>query len=189
MRVTTSLALGAAMIGSALLASPLQTGTEADIGLINGERILEGSNIGRQARERLESAASTWQERIQTATEELDRLTTQREEQALTLNDQALQQLNTDIEEKQVQLQRLNDDARRELQRLEQQVTAQVNQQLGPMVERFAEQQGLEMIFDSSRTAGLLYFANSRDVTDDFLALVNAQGQGDEGGGEQQRRE
>jgi Skp family chaperone for outer membrane proteins len=68
----------------------------------------------------------------------------------------------------------MNDDARRELTRLEQQITLDVNSQLGPLVERFAEDNGIEVIFDGARLQGVLYVDQAVDVTDDFLAIVNA---------------
>ena len=173
MKVTTSFLLGAALVASGVLAAP-QAGQSPTIALINGDRILEGSNIGRQARERLETAAGQWQERINAVQQELEGMTRQRQEQALTLNDTALARLNQDIEERQVTAERMNDDARRELARMEQQVTLDVNAQLGPMVERFATDRGYDLILDTSRTQGMLFFALPLDVTDDFLAMVNA---------------
>ena len=92
----------------------------------------------------------------------------------MTLNEAALARMNQDIEEKQVRLERLNDDARRELQRLEQQITLDVNTQLGPLVERFAVDRGVDLILDSARMQGVLYYNTGRDLTDDFLAMVNS---------------
>ena len=174
MKTTTSLMLSTAILTSGWLAAAPQTaGTDA-IAFINGDRVLEGSSIGQQARERLDAAAANWQQQIGTAQQELDALQRNRSEQALTLNESALARLNQDIEEKTVQIQRLNDDARRELTRLEQQVTLDVNSQLGPLVERFATDRGVDVIFDGARLQGVLFVDESQDLTDEFLQLVNA---------------
>lgn len=175
MKTTSTFVLAAAVAASGWMVAAPQAGS-ASIAIVNGDQVLESSNVGQQARTQLESAATQWQTRIQTAQQELQALTQRRQEQALTLNETALARLNQDIEEKQVEIQRLNDDANRELQRLQQQITVQVNQQLGPLVEQFAAQQQLDLIFDSSNMAGLLYFSNARDMTDQFLTMVNAQG-------------
>lgn len=174
MKVSTTLVLTAALVGSSLLAATPQTTESTSVVVINGDRVLEGSNIGRQARERLEAAAAVWEERVDAVNAELSTLTRQRQDQALSLNEAALLRLNQDIEERQVQLQRLNDDARRELARLEQQVTVDVNTRLGPLIDQFASERNLDLILDSARMQGLLYFKSSRDLTDDFLALVNS---------------
>ena len=57
---------------------------------------------------------------------------------------------------------------------MEQQVTLDVNSQLGPLVDRFAADNGLEVIFDGARLQGVLFVDEGLDMTDDFLALVNA---------------
>lgn len=186
MKSTTTFLLGAALATSGWLVTAPQATGPATVAIINGDRVLEGSNVGRQARDQLESRASDWQSRIDSASQELQQMQQRRQEQALTLNDEALSRLNSDIEEKTVEIQRMNDDARRELSRLEQQMTLQVNQQLGPLVEQFASGRSIDLIFDSSRASGLLYFSNTRDVTDDFLALVN---QSDGGAGDQQQQQ
>ncbi len=174
MKTASTFVLGAAMFASTMFAATPQAGSAESFAFINGDRVLTSSNIGTAARQTLEASASQWTERITALTTELDTMQRQRQEQALTLNDTALARLNQDIEERTVQLQRMNDDAQRDLQRLEQQITLDVNSQLGPLVEQFAAERGYDMIFDTARLQGILYFSPSKDVTEDFMALVDA---------------
>jgi len=176
MRTASTFVLGAAMFASTMFAAVPQTTEPASVAFINGDLVLETSSIGQEARQQLEASATQWQERLQALNTELETLNRQRQEQALTLNEAALARLNQDIEEKSVQLERLNDDARRDLQRLEQQITLDVNAQLGPLVERFAADQGYDIIFDSARLQGILYFSPAKDVSNELLSLVNAGG-------------
>jgi Skp family chaperone for outer membrane proteins len=178
MKTTSTFALGAAMFATTMFAAPSQAGSGANFAFINGDRVLEASAIGTVARQTLEASAAQWMESIAALTTDLDALQRQRQEQALTLNDAALARLGQDIEEKGVQLERLNDDARRDLARLEQQITIDVNSQLGPIVERFAIERGYDMIFDTARLQGILYFAPSKDATEAFMELVNASIEG-----------
>lgn len=166
--LTTALLIAPAVAGAAV-AQETQT-----IAVIDGDRVLTESTIGRNARERIEASANSWQERVNAVRQELDGLNRQRQEGALTLNEDALTSLNFQIEDKSVEIQGLQDDARRELARLEQQVTTDVNQRLGPLVEQLAAQGDYDIIIDASRLVGLLYFSQTIDVTDAFLALVNA---------------
>lgn len=174
MKVSMSLLLGATMVASSILAAAPQKSVPLAFAIINGDRVLENSNIGRQAREQIEAGAAVWQERVGVLSTALETLTRQRQEQALTINDAALARMNREIEEKSVELDRLNDDARRELARLEQQVTLDVNVQLGPLVDRFAADRRFDLILDSARMQGMLYFDPSHDLTEDFLAMVNS---------------
>jgi Skp family chaperone for outer membrane proteins len=175
MKTASTFVIGAAMFASTMFAAVPQATTGSSFAFINGDRVLETSVIGQGAREKLEASAGQWTQRINGVTTELDTMQRQRQEQALTLNESALARLNQDIEERTVQLERMNDDARRDLQRLEQQITVDVNSQLGPLVEAFAAERGYDMIFDTARLQGILYFAPAKDVTEDFLALVNAR--------------
>ena len=174
LRALTILGLTTALLVAPLVASTAAAQQAQRIAIIDGDRVLTESTIGRNARERIEASANTWQERVNAVRQEFDNLNVQRQEGALTLNEEALASLNLQIEEKQVEIQRLQDDARRELQRLEQQVTVDVNERLGPLVSQLAAQGSYEIIIDASRLVGLLYFSEAIDVTDDFLALVNA---------------
>ena len=177
MRYSATVVLGAACSFLVVAATAVATAPQAAaprIAIINGERVLAESSIGLSARERIESTATNWQEQINTLRAEADALNQQRQEQALTLNEVALARLNDQIEEKQVQLERMQDDARRELTRLEQQLTQDVNSRLGPLVDQLARREGYDLILDSSRASGLLFFSQAIDITDEFLALVNA---------------
>ena len=71
MKVSTTLVLAVALVGSSLLAATPQTSEPTAIAIINGDRVLEGSNIGRQARERLEAAAAVWEERVNAVSPDL----------------------------------------------------------------------------------------------------------------------
>ncbi|MFQ5742765.1 MAG: OmpH family outer membrane protein [Acidobacteriota bacterium] len=152
--------------------------------MINGDRVIAESNIGKTVSDQAQQKTDDWQARIDAKQVELDTMVRQRQEQALTLNQEALARMNSDIEERQVELQRMRDDAQRELQRLAQQLQAQVNGKLVPAVERLAQEDGYDLILDS-RMTGILYFGSKIDVTERFIGLVNegigtgAQQQGD----------
>lgn len=178
MRPRNQIALAAVLLLSATTAAPAAQQDAPKIALINGQRAIEESTIGRQEMEQVTAAAQQWDQRIQAVRDELDALTRQRQEQALTLNDDALARLNLEIEEKQVEIERMRDDAQRELTRQQQQATNRINSQFGPVVEQLATQGGYDLILDTSRVPGVLFFSDAIDVTDDFLALVNAAAPG-----------
>ena len=179
MKSSTSLVLSAAVIFcAAMTATAFGIAPQAGVrvAIINGQRMLEDSNVGKAARQQIEERAAYWTNLIQTEQTALSSLNQQQRDGSLTLNQDALAQLSRQIEEKQVTVERLDADARRELQRLEEALTGQVNSQLGPLVERLARERGFDLILDSSRLglSGLLYFNPSLDVTDEFTTLVNS---------------
>lgn len=170
-----------------LAAQQQQAPETVKVAVIDGQRVVNESAPGQSIGERAEVAQQQWTERINQARQELDALMRQRQDQALTLNEEALARLNTQIEEKQVEIQRLQDDANRQLRNLSQQLMDELNTVLVPQVRRLAEREGYHLILDASRMQemGLLYFASSLDVTDRFIEMVNldAQSTGEPGPG------
>lgn len=177
-----------ALLQSALIATALLVGAAvplvaqsnvSGIVLVDGERATTETAIGQRVRDRVNAAAEQWQQRLTGLQAELNQLAQQRQQQQLTLSEQALADLNEQIEEKQVELQRLQDDARRAMERVQTESVEEVNTALIPVLEAMAAERGYEMIFDTrmTQTGGLLYYANALDVTDDFIARVNSSNQ------------
>ncbi len=169
-----ALALPLVIVVSLVLALPLgaQQATTLKIAVINGDRVIEESNIGRIVSEQAQARADEWTTRIEAKQAELNDVARQRQEQALTLNEDALIRLDADVEQKNVELNRLRDDANRDLQALSAQYQGQINAALVPAVERLATSGGYDLILDT-RVQGLLYFSSALDVTDAFIAMVN----------------
>ena len=80
--------------------------------------------------------------------------------------------IQSSVEQAQVDLQRLRDDAQRALNRMAEQAQARINERLVPAVEQLAAEAGYDLILDT-RMQGILYFASAIDETDRYIALVN----------------
>lgn len=173
---TRSFLIGCAL--AALLLTPLaaeaQTATP-QIVVINGDRVTAETDIGQQVRARLQAAAEDWQQRIGALQTDLQTQQQQLQAQQLTLSPDALATMTAEIEEKQVQLQRMQDDARRTIERMQASGVEEVNAVLIPALEAMAAENGYEIVLDSrlTQTGGLLFYAESIDVTEEFIARVN----------------
>ncbi|SVA74799.1 uncharacterized protein METZ01_LOCUS127653 [marine metagenome] len=143
------------------------------IAVINGDRVLMESSIGIQVQQEAQTAANDWDNRIGAKQVEIDTLIAQAEEQRLTLTAEALARIQSNVEQSQVDLQRLQDDAQRALNRMAEQAQTRINERLIPAVEQLAAEAGYDLILDT-RMQGILYFATSIDATDRYIALVNA---------------
>jgi Skp family chaperone for outer membrane proteins len=170
---TVSLTI-AVVVGAAL---PLnaQNAPVGRVVVVDGERVTAETQIGREVRTEVESAANNWQLQAEQIQAELQNLLTRRQQQALTLRAQALTDLNTQIEVKEVALERLQDDARRQLERLQIDGQQRINQVLVPVLERLAAERGWDLVFDSRlvQTGSLLHYSRTLDMTDEFIAGVN----------------
>ena len=171
---TVSLTI-AVVVGAAL---PLdaQNAPVGRVVVVDGERVTAETQVGQVVRTEVESAANNWQSQAEQIQAELQNLMNRRQQQALTLRAQAMTDLNTEIEVKQVALERLQDDARRQLERLQIDGQQRINQVLVPVLERLAAERGWDLVFDSRlvQTGSLLHYSRSLDMTDEFIAGVNA---------------
>ena len=152
-----------------------QDGSPLKIAVINGERVLAESNIGSQVSQEAQGAASQWDTRIRDKQTEIDTLVAQGQEQRLTLTDEALGRIQQQIEQLNVDLQRLRDDAQRAMNLLAEEAQVRINDVLIPAVERLATEDGYDLILDT-RIQGILFFADAIDATDRYIALVNGGG-------------
>ncbi len=171
---TVSLTI-AVIIGAAL---PLnaQNAPVGRVVVVDGERVTAETQVGQEVRRQVEAAATNWQLQSDQLETELQGLATSRQQQTLTLSAQAMADLNSQIEVKQIAIQRLQDDARRQLDRIQADGQQRINQVLVPVLERLAAERGWDLVFDARlvQTGSLLHYATNLDVTDEFIAGVNA---------------
>lgn len=163
-------------------------GRPLKIAVINGDRVIAESNIGAQVQQEAQAEATGWQTRIRDKQAEIDAKVAQAQEQRLTLTDEALARIQSEIDQLNVDLQRLQDDAQRVMNRIAGEAQERINAVLIPAVEQLATAEGYDLILDT-RLEGILYFANVIDVTDEFIAMVNAQTPAPQEAGQDSRRE
>ena len=157
----------------ALPGAPAQQAQPLKIAVIDGERVLVESNIGAQVSQDARAAAASWDVRIGEKQTDIDTLVAQAQQQQLTLTADAMGRMQQEIEQLNVDLQRLRDDAQRAMNRLGEEAQDRINAVLIPAVEQLANAEGFDLILDT-RIQGILYFADAIDATDRYIAMVNA---------------
>lgn len=172
----------AAVVAAMLLltaAVPLvaQQQPEVRIGVVDNDRVFEESQAGQAAQQEIQEAYDQWQGRVQAAQQELQQL----QGQMTTATGTQAQDLQTRIEEKQVEIQRLRDDANREFTRLRDRVLGELEAQLTPAVEALAQEEGFTVVLNT-QSPGLLYYDSAIDVTGALISRLNAGATGPGGG-------
>jgi Skp family chaperone for outer membrane proteins len=160
------LALAAGPLGAA----PQSTG---GVAVIDNARVFDESNQGRAATQQIQANVDSWQQQLAALETELEGLLAQRQQQASIMTPAALNALDDDIEQKQIDLQRLRDDAQRQAEALQQQILADLDGALTPVVEALAAELGYAAVFNSE-TPGLLYFDPTSDISDQLIARLNS---------------
>lgn len=162
----------------AMAAAPPEVAPQnaANVAIIDNGRVFEESNAGRGATQQIDANLADWQGRITTAETELQGLLTQRQQQASVMTAEALRQLDADIEQRRIDLQRLRDDAQRQFSQVRDRILGDFEARLDPLVAQIAGEHGVPIVFNSE-TPGLLYFDPAIDITDELIARLNANDQ------------
>ena len=174
--LTAALAALAALTLLALPA-PVLAQQSAGIGVVDAGRIFQESQVGlglleglKQLRENKQAEGATMQS---TAKELQDRITQSR----LALSPEKLEELQKELEEMVIELQRFDDDARREIDEASGAAMGEFNQQIMPVIEEIGRQRGYRLIFNKFE-AGLLFADEQVDITDEVIALFDQQSAG-----------
>jgi Skp family chaperone for outer membrane proteins len=89
------------------------------------------------------------------------------------MSDVARAQLEKDIERQQRDLERLQQDAQAEITELTQEVQAEFNKKLFPILEQLSIERGLQLLF-SAQDAGLIWASDGLDLTMDAVKKLDA---------------
>jgi Skp family chaperone for outer membrane proteins len=89
------------------------------------------------------------------------------------MSDAARAQLEKDIERQQRDLERLQQDAQGEITELTQEVQAEFNKKLFPILEQLSIEKGLHLLF-SAQDAGLIWASDGLDLTMDAVKKLDA---------------
>jgi Skp family chaperone for outer membrane proteins len=166
---TVVLALGAGPLGAAPQAT-------RGVAVIDNARVFDESIQGRAATQQIQANVDSWQQQLTGLETQLQGLLSQRQLQAGIMTPAALRVLDGDIEQQQVDLQRLRDDAQRQATAIQQQILAELEGALTPVVADLAVELGYAVVFNS-QTPGLLYFDSASDITEQLIARLNSMDQ------------
>jgi Skp family chaperone for outer membrane proteins len=107
---------------------------------------------------------------------EVQGLQKQLQEQARTLNDESRAALSKNIDVKNTELQRAQEDAQKEFGQLQQEIFNRIGSKLMPVLQQYAKENNFAVIVDSSsQTTQVVYADPSIDVTDDIIKRFDAQ--------------
>jgi Skp family chaperone for outer membrane proteins len=146
------------------------------IAIVDNARVFDESNQGKTATQQIQANLNTWSQQITTVQTELQGLINQRQQQSAIMTPESLRSLDGDIEQKQIDLQRLQDDAQRQAGATQAQVLADLDAALTPVVAAIASEMGYNAVLNS-QSPGLLYFNPAADITDQLIARLNAMDQ------------
>jgi outer membrane protein len=159
-------------------AAPAATGAGTKIGTISMEQAIFATNEGRRDFEALSKKLEPKQNELKGQNDEIESLKKQLNTQGDKLNDDARANLVKQIESKQKSLDRQLQDAREDAQNQQNEIAQRILQKLGPVLIKYATDNGFGMIVDTSQPwpqSPVVWWGESVDVTKPVVDVYNAQ--------------
>lgn len=143
------------------------------IGVVNAQEVLEKSTEGKRIIAQLEDKNKKNQNDIAKLDDEIRNLQTKLNTQRLTLTQEAMMNLNSDIERKQTQRKRFAEDSNREMNELSARLFQKIQNELIPIIQQIGKDMNLDVIFDLSQS-GTLYFNPTINLTEEVIKRYDA---------------
>ncbi|MFP3938868.1 MAG: OmpH family outer membrane protein [Thermoanaerobaculia bacterium] len=167
--------LAAFVAAGAVSTAPAAAQAEAGaikVAVIDVERILSESERGKSALEELEALQNEKREEGQAMQQEINDLRNELNEGQLSLAEDRLTELQKQIEDKMIALQRFQDDANRELTEKRDQVLSRIERSIFPVINEIGQEGEYTLIFNKYNS-GLVYASDAVDITDQVIERYN----------------
>ena len=143
------------------------------VGVVNSQDVLEKSAEGKRVMGQIQDKDKQNQDRLSAIDEEIRNLETRINTQRLTLTQEAMMQLSSDLEKKRTERKRFAEDSLREMQEFTTRLFQRVQNELLPIIEQLGKDKNLDIIFDLARS-GAIYFNPTIDITQDVITRYDA---------------
>jgi len=157
--------------------TPASSPAATRIGIINIQQAIVATNEGQRDMEQLQKKFEPRQAELQKLNTEVEDLKKQLQTQGDKLNDDARVNLQKSLESKQKSLQRNLEDAQNDAQQQQGEVFNRIGQKMMGVLEKYAKSNGYSLIVDVSSPQSPVLWADlaSTDVTKAIVDAYNAQ--------------
>jgi Skp family chaperone for outer membrane proteins len=145
----------------------------AKVAYVYLQQVAALSSEGKVAQSRVTTLTQKKQNEVADKTKALQASQQKLQTGAGVMSDVARAQLEKDIERQQRDLERLQQDAQGEITELTQEVQAEFNRKLFPILEQLSIEKGLHLLF-SAQDAGLIWASDGLDLTMDAVKKLDA---------------
>jgi outer membrane protein len=142
------------------------------VAVINVDRLVTDSALGKEAFARVKKLADTKKEEGEKITKELREMEQKLADQGASLADDKKDQLQKQYQEKAIAFKRFQDDAQRSLEEAQKKELEELQKRVMPVITQIGKERGFTLIFNKFQS-GLVYADEAVDVTDDVLKRFN----------------
>jgi len=145
---------------------------QLSIAVIDVQRVVTESDPGKQALQKLKELQDAKIDEGRALQQTLAGLQEQMAKQRFTLSEERLAEMNKQLEDGQIALQRFQDDAERELDESRRRELGGLEGRIIPVINEVGTERGFTVIFNKFQS-GLVYADDSVDITDEVIRRFN----------------
>ena len=168
-----ALALGVFAGGASAQTAPV-TATGGKIGVIEVQKIVQESAIGKESLARVQKIQQAKQEDLGKRQKELRDMEQKIQDQGKSLSEDAMEKLQKDYQAKALDLKRFQDDAQRELEESQRKELGELEKRIMPVINEVAREQGYALVFNKFNSGLLFADDKSVDLTDAVITKFNS---------------
>ena len=158
-----------------LVATPFLRAQLANIAVVDFERAVVESAEGKKSSDKFNATVQAKQADLEKKQREIEDLQKKLQAGTRTLSDSAKADIQRDIDRRNTELQRVNEDAQKEMQALRDELLRPIAQVATQILNGMAAEQGYTLVIDSSNPENNLVFVNPKnDITAELVKRINA---------------
>ncbi len=149
------------------------TQQDVRIGVVDSLRVLERSAEGKRIVAQLEDVNKSSQQKLSKMDDDIRALEQKLSTQRLTLTNEALMNLSSDVERKRTERKRVAEDSFREFQELRDRLFTRLQNEVRPIIAEIGKEKNLEIVFDLNNS-GAIYYNPTIDLTEEVIKRYDA---------------
>lgn len=154
-----------------------QTTSPARIAVINVQRVLAESESGKAALEKLRKMQEERTAKLKKMDDEIRALDTELSQKRMSLSADRIAEMQKQISDRRILLQRAGQDAERELSEARDRELQAMEAQIMPLIDELGKEMGFAAIFNKFES-GLVYASPAIEITDTVIKRYNERPQG-----------
>ncbi|MBC7361142.1 MAG: OmpH family outer membrane protein [Candidatus Aminicenantes bacterium] len=143
------------------------------VAIINSQKAFDQSTEGKKAVAILQEKEDQIKAEIKKMDEEIKTLKDKLASQKLTLNQDALTQLQLEIDKKEAARQKYEQESSRDFEQFKSQLIKRIRDEMLAIVDELIKERGYDLVFDLT-TSGLIHYNPAFDITDEVVKRYDA---------------
>lgn len=152
---------------------PTPARSQVKVAIVNSQKAFDQSLEGKKAVAILQEKEDQLKAELKKMDEEIRNLKQKLAGQALTLNQEARNQLQQEIDRKEADRQKYEQENNRNFEQFKNQLIKRIREEMLAVIDELIKERGYELVFDLS-TSGLIHYKPDLDITEEVIRRYDA---------------